>query len=98
MPSALSTSRTPSRVTSNDMANCLQNFGSYFGKGAAHARAGSQNVSAAAAFLADGANIDIFIFCAHAHAHLAVGQFLEENRDNNSTNRAQTIHHAFLLL
>src|SRR6059058_486787 len=79
IPSALSTRRTPSGIATDNITNFLQNFLFYFCERAANPRAGRENVSAAAKFLANGADIHLFVFRTHAHTHFAVGQFLKKH-------------------
>src|SRR6476469_10423270 len=68
IPAALSTSRTPSGVAVNDIANLLQNFCFNLGQRSAHSRPGRQLVSAAAEFLADGTNVGGLGLGTHADA------------------------------
>src|SRR5215510_13590353 len=74
IPSALSTSRTPSGKAGalNGFTSFLQNFFFDFGQRSAHARAGSERVAAASKFLANRTYIHPCVFGAHADTHLSV--------------------------
>src|SRR5437660_1364829 len=88
--SALSTSRTPSGLALvEDVTNFLQNSLFDFAKGSANTRARCKCVASTAEFLADCTDIHGFVFRSHADAHLTVGQFFKENRDDHSAHRAQ---------
>src|SRR6266478_3620824 len=97
MPSALSTSRTPSGSALKDFMNFLQNLFFDFGKTSANARAGSQCMPTAAEFLANRANIDGFVFRTHAHAHFALGKFFKKDGDDHAANRPEMIDQAFVV-
>src|SRR5213075_877470 len=90
IPSALSTSRTPSGEAGalNGFTSFLQNFFFRFRQRSAHARPGSECVPAAAKFLTNRAYIHAFVFGTHADAHLSVGKFLEKHSDDNTVNCA----------
>src|SRR4029077_17040421 len=60
IPSALSTSKTPSGGAANDVTRFLQNFLFYFLQRSTNARAGGKNMSTAAKFLANGAHVHFF--------------------------------------
>src|ERR1700757_2965436 len=62
IPSALSTSRTPSGETANNGTNLLQNFLFHVGQVAFNPRARGKNVPAAAEFLADRAHVHSLVF------------------------------------
>ena len=62
-----------------------------------HARARSESMSAAAKLLADGTNVDGIAFRTHADAHLAVGQFFEEDGDDHTASRAEMVDQAFVV-
>src|SRR3954468_8831159 len=98
IPAALSTSRTPSGVAVNDMANFLQNFFFHLRQGAADARPGRQLVSASAEFLTDGANVCRIGFGTHAHALLSLRQFFEKHCHHDPLDRAEIIDQAFIVL
>src|SRR6266446_2621900 len=90
IPSALSTSRTPSGDVSalNDFTSFLHNFFFDFRQRSAHARTGSEGVPAAAKSLANRAHIHPFVFGTHADAHLSVGKFFEKYSDDDPLNCA----------
>src|ERR1700738_4933711 len=98
IPAALSTSRTPSGVAVNDIANLLQDFFFHFRQRTAHAGAGRKFVPASAEFLANRADICRIRFRAHAHADFPVHQLFKENRDDDSLDRAQMIDQALVIL
>src|SRR4051812_27977133 len=98
IPAALSTSRTPSGVAVNDMANLFQNFVLNFGQRSAHPGAGRQLVAASAEFLADRANVRGLRFGTHTDPHPGVGQFFEEHGDNDALDRADMIDESFVVL
>ena len=99
IPSALSTSRTPSGDAGalNGFTSFLQNFLFHFGKGAADPRTGSECMAATAKFLADRANIDPLVFRSHTDAYLAVGKFLEKNSDDDAANCPEMIDQSFIV-
>src|SRR6266849_3616561 len=97
IPSALSTSRTPSGVGFKDLTNFLQDSLFDFSKRPGHPRARSESMSAAAKLLADGTNVDGIAFRTHADAHLAVGQFFEEDGDDHTASRAEMVDQAFVV-
>ena len=99
IPSALSTSRTPSGDAGalNGFTSFLQNFLFDFGEGTANARTGSERMAAAAKFLADRADINPLVFRTHTHAYLAVGKFLEKNSDDDAANCPEMIDQAFVV-
>src|SRR5438094_9497716 len=97
IPSALSTSRTPSRVGLNDVTNFLQNVPFDFGECSAHACARREGMPPAAKFLTDGTDINGITFRAHADPHFAVGQPFEKNGDDNAADRAKMIDYAFIV-
>src|SRR4029077_16498966 len=72
IPSALSTSKTPSGDAGalNGFTSFLQNFLFDFGEGTVDARTGSECMAAAAKFLADRADINPRVFRTHTHAYL----------------------------
>ena len=72
MPAALSTSRTPSGVAVNDIANCFHDPSLDFRQRAAHARTCRELMPAAAEALANRRHIRGFALRAHADAHFAV--------------------------
>src|SRR3954447_10017587 len=98
MPSALSTSRTPSGVAANDVTDCLHYSLLHFGERPADARTCREGMTASTEFLTNGTNVDRRIFRAHANADLAVQQFLEKNRDHDAMNGADMIDQAFVIL
>ena len=75
---------TASRVSST-------NFFFDFRQRSAHARTGSECVTAAAKFLANRAHIHPFVFGTHADAHLSVGKFFEKYSDDDAVNCAEMI-------
>src|SRR4029077_8374464 len=97
MPSALSTSKTPSGVAANDITNCLQNSLFDFSERTAHACTCRQSMSTAAEFLTDRAHVCLFTLRTHAHTHFAVGQFFKKDGDNNSADGAEMIDQAFIV-
>src|SRR5437660_5541590 len=97
MPSALSTSRTPSGTAADDITHFLQNFLFHFRECAADACAGCQNVSAAAEFFTDGADVHFFVLRPHADAHFTVCEFLKKDGDDDPANRAQMIDKPFIM-
>src|SRR5438552_10243235 len=98
IPSALSTSRTPSGVAVNDVTNRLQNALLYFTQSTTNPGAGCECMSAAAKFLADGANIHRFTLGPHAHADFAVSEFFKKNRHDDPANGANMIDQSFIIL
>src|SRR5947207_13426445 len=98
MPSALSTSRTPSVVALDDVTNFLQDALPDFIEGAADAVAGGEFVSAAAEFFANGANINLRAFGSHAHSHLALRQLFKKNRNQNAANGTKMIDEPLVVL
>src|SRR5947208_1951957 len=72
IPSALSTSRTPSRLGLNDVTNFLQNVPFDFGECSAHACARREGMPPAAKFLTDGTDINSNTFRAPPAPNLAV--------------------------
>src|SRR4051794_2180774 len=98
MPSALSTSRTPSGVAVNDVTDGLHYSLLDLAKRSANARTGSQSMTAAPELLAYGTNIDRGIFRAHADPDLTICQFLEEDRDDNPAYGADVIDQALIIL
>src|SRR5947209_3632488 len=84
MSGALSTSRTPSGVAVNDIANCREDALLHFGKTPANARPGGQLMTAAAEALANCADVGRFRFGTHADTDFAIGQFFEKNRDHHA--------------
>src|SRR6266404_7967821 len=82
----------------DDITNRLHHALFHFAQGAADARAGRESMSAAAEFLADCAHINLFALGAHADTHFAIGKFLKENRHNHSTDGANVIDQAFVIL
>src|SRR5947208_2947285 len=97
IPSALSTSRTPSGVGFKDFINFLQDFLFDFSERPAYARARRESMSATAKLLADGTNVDGIAFRTHADAHLAVGQFFEEDGNDHTANRAEMVDQPFVV-
>src|SRR6266540_1058701 len=91
IPSALSTSSTPSGFAVKDFTNLLQNLSFDLGEASANTRASGQCVSTTAEFLANRADIGCFIFRTHADAHLAVSQFFKENRHDDAANCTEMI-------
>src|SRR4051812_32154736 len=91
MPAALSTSRTPSGVAVNDMANCFQDPSFYFRQSSFDPRAGGQLMPAAAKTLADCGDIRRFALRPHADAHLAFRQFLKKDGNDYALDRAEVI-------
>src|SRR5688572_9340327 len=98
IPAALSTSRTPSGVAVDDMANLLQNFLFYFRQRSLDPRSGRQLVPAAAELVANGAHVGRICFRAHAHAHFPFVQFFEEHRHHNTIDGADMIDQTFVVL
>src|ERR1700736_6376054 len=97
IPSALSTSRTPSGPAVNDVTNCLQDFRFGFRERSAHACAGGKGMPTAAKFLTDGAHVRGITFRTHTDAHLAVSQLFKENGDDDSVNGANVVDQAFVI-
>src|SRR5205807_9305234 len=97
MPSALSTSRTPSGTAADDITHFLQNFLFELGERAADARASCEHVAAAAKFFADRADVHFFALGTHADAHLPVREFLKEDSDDDAANRAQVVDETFVI-
>src|SRR5689334_4412910 len=98
MPSALSTSRTPSGVAVNDVTDCLHYPLLDFGKRPAHTSPGRQGMAASTEFLTDGTNVDRRIFRAHTDADFAVEEFFEKNSDNYTADGADMIDQALVIL
>src|SRR5678815_2440373 len=90
IPSALSTSRTPSGEAGalNGFTSFLQNFFFDLRQRSAHAGTGSECVPAAAKFLANRTHVHPFVFGTHADAHLSVGKFFEKHSDDDAVNCA----------
>src|SRR4029077_12026242 len=90
IPSALSTSRTPSgdAGAAKGFTSFLQNFFFHFRQRSAHARTGSECVTAAAKFLTNRAHIHPFVFGTHADPHLSIRKFFEKHSDDNAVNCA----------
>ena len=84
------------RLTSHN-ASFSTIFFFHFGKRPAHACAGGEGVAAATKLLANRADIDRFVFRAHADAHFAIGQFLEKDGHDHALNGAQMIDQAFVV-
>src|SRR5438477_7076874 len=99
IPSALSTSRTPSGEPSalNGFINFLQHFLFDLGQRPQNARTGSERVSAATKRLANRGDIDPFIFRTHADADLPVGEFFEKDCDDDAANCPKMIDQAFVV-
>src|ERR1700704_1546060 len=97
IPSALSTSRTPSGPAVNDVTNCLQDFRFDFGERSAHARTRGKSMTATAKFLADRADIGGITLRAHAHPHFAVRQFFKEDGNDDTTNCPNMIDQPFVV-
>src|SRR5437762_4122097 len=97
IPSALSTSSTPSGFALKDSTNFLQNLCFDLGEASSNTRAGGECVSAAAEFLANRADIDRFIFRTHADAHFAVSQFFKKNCDDHAANCPEMIDQSFVV-
>src|SRR5438046_8374830 len=91
IPSALSTSRTPSRVGLNDVTNFLQNIPFDFGECSAHACARREARTPAAKFLTDGTDINGITFRAHADTYLAAGRFFANGGEHRGPGRAKVI-------
>src|SRR5438094_8825700 len=91
IPSALSTSRTQSRLGLNGVTNFLQNSLFDFGECSAHARPRCESMSAATKLLTDHTDINGISFRTHTDAHLAIGQFFEKHGNDNATNLAEMI-------
>src|ERR1700730_591846 len=91
IPSALSTSRTPSGPAVNDVTNCLQDFRFNFRERSAHACACGKTMPSAAKFLTDGAQVCSIVLRTHTGAHFTVGQLFKENGDDEATNGANMI-------
>src|SRR5215472_16096437 len=88
IPSALSTSRTPSGDGGalNGFTSFLQNFFFDFRQRSAHAPARSECVPAAAKFLAYRAYIHPFVFGTHADPYFSVGELFEKHSDGDAVN------------
>src|SRR5215471_13225923 len=86
IPSALSTSRTPSGDAGalNDFTSFLQKFFFDFRQRSAHTRTSRECVAAAAKFLANRAYIHPFVFGTHADAHLSVEKFFQKHSYNDA--------------
>ena len=65
---------------------------------ATQARAGSQDVPAAAEAAADDAHVDRRRFGAQADPHQAFGQFLEEGRHLHGVDAADVVDQAFVVV
>src|SRR5207248_9673394 len=91
MPSALSTSSTPSGFALKDSTSFLQNLSFDLGEASANTGASGQSMPAATEFLANRANIDRFIFRTHADTHFAVSQFFKKDRNDNAANCPEMI-------
>src|SRR5262245_65537559 len=93
IPSALSTSRTPSGDAGafNGFTSFLQNFFFHVRHLSAQARTGSERVTATAKFQANRAYVHPFVLRAHADAHLSVGKFFEEDSDDDALNSSEMI-------
>ena len=77
--------------------NFLQNFFFDFDKASSNARASRKCVPAAAKFLANRADIDLFIFRTHAHAHFAVSEFFKKYGDNDAANCPEMVDQTFVV-
>src|SRR5581483_8334092 len=97
MPSALSTSRTPSGVAVKDMGNFRQHFAFDFGERAADPRTGGKFVTAAAEFCRDRADVGPIVFRSHADAHFAVAELLEKCGNNHAADGADMIDETFVI-
>src|ERR1700746_3338707 len=97
MPSALSTSSTPSGSALKDSTHSLQNLSFDLSEVSANTRTRGQCVPAAAEFLANRADIDRFIFRTHADAHFVVSQFFKEDRNDNAANCPEMIDQSFVV-
>src|SRR5262249_59497942 len=92
IPSALSTSRTPSGEGAlNGFTSFLQDSFLDFCQRSAHARTGSECVPATAKFLANRAYIHPFVFGTHANPHLSVGKLFEKHSDDHAVDCAEMI-------
>src|SRR6266404_703311 len=98
IPSALSTSRTPSRAAVNDVTDFLQDLVFYFGERALNPRSGGQHVSSSAELFADRTHVHLFSFRSHAHTHFAVRKLFEKNRGDHAADRAEMIDQPFVVL
>src|SRR6476620_2691312 len=98
MPSALSTSRTPSGVAVNDVTDCLHYLLLDFGTCPAHTGPGRQGMAASTELLTDGTNVDRGVLRAHADADLAVEEFFEKNSDDDTADRTDVIDQALIVL
>src|SRR5947207_12653885 len=85
MPSALSTSRTPSGVGFKDVTNFLQDFFFDFSERPANTGPRRGGMSAAAKFLANSTDINGIAFRTHADTHLAIGQLDRKSTRLNSS-------------
>src|ERR1041385_8105497 len=93
IPSALSTSKTPSGDGGalNGFTSFLQNFFFDLGQRSPHARTSGERGAAAAKFLADCAYIHALVLRTHADPYLPVGEFFEKNSDNDALNCAEMV-------
>src|ERR1044072_3406610 len=98
IPSALSTSSTPSGSALKGFTNFLQHVFFDFGEASATTRTGSECVPAATEFLADCADIHSFVFRTHADAHFALNQFFKKNCDDHAANCPEMIDSSFFVL
>src|SRR4051812_4399366 len=98
MPAALSTSRTPSGVAVNDIANCFQNTRFDFGERAANACPGSQLVPTTTELLTNRSDIRRLALRSHADTNLLLEELLKENCYDHTLDRAQVIDQSFVVL
>src|SRR5947199_771855 len=97
IPAALSTSRTPSGVALDCCTGLFHDFFLYFRQCPANARPGGEDMAATTKLCANRADIERFIFRAHADAHFSIGQFFEENGHDHTANCAQMIDQPFVV-
>ena len=70
---------------------CFHDSFLYIRQRPANACSGGEHVAATTKLLANRADIDGFIFRAHANAHFSIGQFFEENCHDHAANSPQMI-------
>src|SRR4030095_11889217 len=97
MPAALSTSRTPSRV-SEFMINGGEHSFFNLCERAFDTRTGGERVAAAAEGCANLAHVNFRILRAKADADFSFGEFLEERRDDHAFDCADRVDQTFVVL
>src|SRR5947209_11584256 len=97
IPGALSTSKTPSGDAAKDVTSFLQDLLFHVGERSFYSRAGRKDVTAAAKFFANRANIHLVAFRTHAHPDFAFREFLKKYCNDDAADRAQMIDQSFIV-